>query len=54
MVLKTEPGAEPFFQNVRFNPVFDRMSPVLGVFTGPTGSLFPVEQAGLAGPVFKT
>ena len=34
MVLKTEPGAEPFFQNVRFNPVFDRLSPVLRVFTG--------------------
>ena len=51
MVLKTEPGAEPFFQNVRFNPVFDRLSPV---FTGPTGSLIPVEQVGPAGPVFKT
>ena len=51
IVLKTEPGAEPFFQNVRFNPVFDRLSPV---FTGPTGSLIPVEQVGPAGPVFKT
>ena len=56
IVLKTKLGAEPFFQNVRFNPVFDRLSPVLRVFTGSDWPLVPgwTGRTGRYGPVFKT
>ena len=56
IVLKTKLGAEPFFQNVWFNPVFDRLSPVLRVFTGSDWLPVPgwTGQTGWYGPVFKT
>ena len=49
MVLKTEPRAEPFFQNSWFNPVFD---PFQGFLLDRTGSWFPVELVGPASLVW--